>query len=1259
MKSLNKYSLSLLLILSFSAEYICAQFKSSTPIYAGAISPNKSKIAFADSERISILNTNTFEVVWSIPCNHAVRGVVSEIFFSPNNDSIICFRASKFNGDLESDLALIYFSDSLFVGNFISGSLRSYPGNVHVSFGAKSGDFCAFANFGHEFNFNQKQNWWADGSVLFTKELDNIELKTPVLKCSISSDGEKIAILTRSQNSSKPNELQVLDIHSQNIIYKEVLPEQYYTNLQFSDHDKAIYLESCRLFQSGIYSNYISDLENVKDTIIPLSNDYSAETERVWSKQEFGLRLLPTSNGFKIFDLIEKKDAHFIHPITCNLFNIHNAFLINSNEIIVFGSYSDYSGTVLTGAANKMKLTDVSAFTKIDDKTGNYRLFNPNDIRILPNTSAINNNSEKKIVVGENKKFVYVIQGRYMEMWGIEDPSILRKFSFENDVEVLADKLDSTLLVLEKHNDLNGTNIRIHVVNLNSGFVNFQILSPEKTEEFVRANAYSKINDIDRATLLSSIQKTWPWDNGIEHPLLETSISTDNEEFVLLDEQLLNFKTLERIQVQNFSDHALLDDKYVGMAAELYDQNFWELEDNSNKGKNTSFIIKDIRPYGDTLAVSPRFKLRVEEPYYQSQLSRSSTSRFVCASVNEFFQETKRDLYVFDIKKNKVHEFLNEGLCSIAFNENDSLFQIIKYEMSSRGESSYSYELYDSETFKKTSQSKTSFFEFGNAPKNLQELISPESDFEAVYIRSESGKKTFGFFPSGKMFVWNDGDLSPFTAVSLGTGKALHCSFVGEKIFIVLESREAFFVDPITAKVVCTILFLPNEETTDILWFLPDGSFYAAKNTIPKFHMVKGKNAFPLLNYESLLNRPDKILAAIGLAEAETIEAYALAYQKRSAKFKTEKLNFNSTLPLLTWNSKIPAASNDSLISFAVGIDYPVQETLIAHVLINGVPVYGMNGLQIEANKKEFQCTTTLESGKNEILVYVQTQNGLNSFPLSKEINSSYNFKRRLYFVGIGVSEYIDTTKNLSFAHSDVLRLRDEFSRAYDYNLVEFTLTNSAATKSNILKIKPFLMKAGVNDIVVVAFAGHGTIGVNNEFYFCPTDMDFKNPETSGIGYSKIEYLLDSLGVRKKLLMLDACHSGELDSTEQVIFTSNIQSQKDSRGIEVVLTEESASQKKVNYLVESLFANLSSGTGTFVISASAGNEYAFESESTGGVFTHSFLESFRSNFYSYDSKPFITTLQKETYERVINLTHGAQRPTTRSENTRYVWKFEQ
>ena len=44
--------------------------------------------------------------------------------------------------------------------------------------------------------------------------------------------------------------------------------------------------------------------------------------------------------------------------------------------------------------------------------------------------------------------------------------------------------------------------------------------------------------------------------------------------------------------------------------------------------------------------------------------------------------------------------------------------------------------------------------------------------------------------------------------------------------------------------------------------------------------------------------------------------------------------------------------------------------------------------------------------------------------------------------------------------------------------------------------------------------------------------INFSNPEENGIPYEEIENLLDGIPARQKILLLDACHSGEVDKED-------------------------------------------------------------------------------------------------------------------------------
>ena len=140
---------------------------------------------------------------------------------------------------------------------------------------------------------------------------------------------------------------------------------------------------------------------------------------------------------------------------------------------------------------------------------------------------------------------------------------------------------------------------------------------------------------------------------------------------------------------------------------------------------------------------------------------------------------------------------------------------------------------------------------------------------------------------------------------------------------------------------------------------------------------------------------------------------------------------------------------------------------------------------------------------------------------------------------------------------------------------------------------------------------------------------------------------------------MDACHSGEVDKDahgEAVVANagnghSNSAKGVIRRGLEADTTDSRMDLQNSYKLMSDLFANLNRGNGASVISAAAGDEYAFESpEWKNGVFTYSILLALKQ-------KKDITISQLKNFvsSQVESLTHGAQKPTSRQVNMDFDW----
>jgi hypothetical protein len=144
-----------------------------------------------------------------------------------------------------------------------------------------------------------------------------------------------------------------------------------------------------------------------------------------------------------------------------------------------------------------------------------------------------------------------------------------------------------------------------------------------------------------------------------------------------------------------------------------------------------------------------------------------------------------------------------------------------------------------------------------------------------------------------------------------------------------------------------------------------------------------------------------------------------------------------------------------------------------------------------------------------------------------------------------------------------------------------------------------------------------------------------------------------SLGTmpRKKLMLIDACHSGEVDKED--LITLDASSDSLIKGLKPVAYKKEGhlGLKNSFELMQSLFVNVGKSTGANIISAAAGTQFALErNDLKNGVFTYSILEA----MYKYPTLK-ISELKKIVGERVEQLTKGLQKPTSRNETIAVDW----
>ncbi|MCH8902545.1 MAG: caspase family protein [Bacteroidetes bacterium] len=462
---------------------------------------------------------------------------------------------------------------------------------------------------------------------------------------------------------------------------------------------------------------------------------------------------------------------------------------------------------------------------------------------------------------------------------------------------------------------------------------------------------------------------------------------------------------------------------------------------------------------------------------------------------------------------------------------------------------------------------------------------------------------------------------------------------------------------------------------SDFVIATPDNYYLTTKRGLEGVAFRIGDKAYPYEQFDLRYNRPDIVLERLGYASKELRETYAKAYFKRLSKmgFTLESLGSEFHLPEIEILniSKIPISTNKRNIKFKVAsLDAKYKLDRI-NVWVNDVPVFGIKGISLkdkQLSESNNEISIKLSEGRNKIQVSVLNEKGTESLRESIEITyTGPTEKPDLYFVAIGVREYVESSMNLTYSDkdaSDLITLFKSLEGDLYENVYVSAFLNEDATAKNILQVGKKLKQSDVDDEVIIFFSGHGLLDSNMDYYLATHDVDFRDPSKGGLNYADLENLLDGIDARKKLLLIDACNSGEVDKAETTVITEdfNPDVQVVSKGFETKgVAKVSGGLTNSFELMKELFADLRRGSGASVISSSSGREYSIESAKwQNGAFTYAIIEGLENNRADMDGENGITINELSRYVslRVVELTNGKQNPTMRQENLEFdfrVW----
>ncbi|MEO6611570.1 MAG: caspase family protein [Chitinophagaceae bacterium] len=445
------------------------------------------------------------------------------------------------------------------------------------------------------------------------------------------------------------------------------------------------------------------------------------------------------------------------------------------------------------------------------------------------------------------------------------------------------------------------------------------------------------------------------------------------------------------------------------------------------------------------------------------------------------------------------------------------------------------------------------------------------------------------------------------------------------------------------------------------------GNYYATPNALQQLGFLQDGEAIPASFLDAGLNRPDIVLADMFDTADNHIRQLVGIYRKAAARKNSRAISIiPGVSPVVTIAPPAKTLQQES----AYNVNYTVQGKANAvryfSIQVNNVVVWDtsfakpLTGRSLE---KKIQLT----SGENQLVYLAKDMAGNSSVPVFQRIvyQPVKPVESRTFVIAIGVNRYSDTARNLKYAVKDGKDLLTAFRSMEGEKVITDSLFDTAVTKENIRNLRQKLLQTGIEDKIVICFSGHGMLDDSMNFYLATADMDFTRPQKNGFAFSELEELLAGIPARKKLLLIDACHSGNIEKEETLseeekkTMAPQVTTQSDTTAAPKGLDVKKPADLSLQQVISQLFASSSSASGAEVIAATAGNAYAYEAPQwNNGVFTYAVLKAFNSNAdldKNFNKKISIKELKRFVYATVMDLTNGKQQPLSRYENPNYDW----
>ena len=452
--------------------------------------------------------------------------------------------------------------------------------------------------------------------------------------------------------------------------------------------------------------------------------------------------------------------------------------------------------------------------------------------------------------------------------------------------------------------------------------------------------------------------------------------------------------------------------------------------------------------------------------------------------------------------------------------------------------------------------------------------------------------------------------------------------------------------------------FIANE--TDFIAYNTSAFYTTSTNGYQFVNFHDGDQVYSFDQFDHVYNRPDYIVQTLSPNSQRLIGQFRKAIEKRHQYQQPQSLQDLNVVQLQILNKEtLPITSEDSSIIIRVQV-VNQREAVTLVCWNNGVRLSVLAKADEKGPAGTYRFRIPLVPGLNKLSFRADTKQGVSSMRQSVYIRrSTQPAKRTLHILCLSVSNYRDSRMNLKYAVKDGRDFTSMFAHADFDEIIIDTLFDQNATIDQFRKSAMRAKSLRPTDRFILYLSGHGLIDNQYDFYFATYDVNFQKPSERGIPLGEIEQLLADVPSLEKLMLLDACHSGEQDITGDGEFhpVKNLNVNAVTKGGKSSTNDQYRFNNSF-HTMQLLFNNLNQGTGAHMIAASAGDSYAYESDKwNNGVFTYTLVRGLEDQAAdaNRDGHVSISELKSYVSAEVVQLTKGAQQPTFREENVEFDW----